>query len=153
MEAYPAAMDHLQRELGPRAGSRPAEADLLGEPLLGRLLFAGEHARSARRVHIDSAMASGVREAKRLPQRAHVNLGGGPVNGLARTWDPAPGPKPARGRVRTSRPRSSRRPWPANAAKRLAPLSGPPRLAPKAASLYQRGPAGLCRRRRVTRLR
>jgi monoamine oxidase len=40
-----------------------------------RLLFAGEHTQSARLVYTDGAMASGIREAKRLLQRAHVNLG------------------------------------------------------------------------------
>jgi monoamine oxidase len=56
-------------------GAAPADADLLGEPLYGRLLFAGEHTQSARLVYTDGAMASGIREAKRLLQRAHVNLG------------------------------------------------------------------------------
>jgi polyamine oxidase len=56
-------------------GAAPADADLLGEPLHGRLLFAGEHTQSARLVYTDGAMASGIREAKRLLQRAHVNLG------------------------------------------------------------------------------
>ena len=56
-------------------GAAPADADLLGEPLHGRLLFAGEHTQSARLVYTDGAMASGIREAKRLLQRARVNLG------------------------------------------------------------------------------
>jgi polyamine oxidase len=56
-------------------GAAPADADLLGEPLHGRLLFAGEHTQSARLVYTDGAMASGIREVKRLLQRAHVNLG------------------------------------------------------------------------------
>ena len=56
-------------------GAAPADADLLGEPLHGRLLFAGEHTQSARLVYADGAMASGIREAKRLLQRAQVNLG------------------------------------------------------------------------------
>lgn len=47
-------------------GATPADADLLGEPLDGRLLFAGEHTQSARLVYTDGAMASGVREAQRL---------------------------------------------------------------------------------------
>jgi polyamine oxidase len=58
-------------------GATPADADLLGEPLHGRLLFAGEHTQSARLVYTDGAMASGIREAKRLLQRAHVRLGPG----------------------------------------------------------------------------
>ena len=56
-------------------GAAPADADLLGEPLHGRLLFAGEHTQSARLVYTDGAMASGIREAKRLLQQGHVRLG------------------------------------------------------------------------------
>ena len=56
-------------------GAAPADADLLGEPLHGRVLFAGEHTQSARLVYTDGAMASGIREAKRLLQRPQVNLG------------------------------------------------------------------------------
>jgi polyamine oxidase len=56
-------------------GAEPADADLLGEPVNGRLLFAGEHTQSARLVYTDGAMASGVREAKRLLQQASVRLG------------------------------------------------------------------------------
>ena len=55
-------------------GAAPADADLLGEPLHGRLLFAGEHTQSARLVYTDGAMASGIRETKRLLQRTHVGL-------------------------------------------------------------------------------
>ena len=57
--------------------------DLLGEPLFGRVLFAGEHTQSARMVYVDGAMASGVREAKRLLQLARVQLG--PDSGHAST--------------------------------------------------------------------
>ncbi len=56
-------------------GAAPADADLLGEPLHGRLLFAGEHTQSRRLVYTDGAMASGIREAKRLLRRTHVSLG------------------------------------------------------------------------------
>jgi polyamine oxidase len=56
-------------------GAVPADADLLGEPLHGRLLFAGEHTQSTRLVYTDGAMASGIREAKRLLQRPRVSLG------------------------------------------------------------------------------
>jgi polyamine oxidase len=59
-------------------GAAPGDADLLGEPLHGRLLFAGEHTQSARLVYTDGAMASGLREAKRLLRRAHVNIGPAP---------------------------------------------------------------------------
>lgn len=52
----------------------PADADLLGEPLHGRLLFAGEHTQSARLVYTGGTMASGIREANRLLLRTHVNL-------------------------------------------------------------------------------
>jgi hypothetical protein len=73
-------------------GAAPADADLLGEPQHGRLLFAGEHTQSARLVYTDGAMASGIREAKRLLQRAHVNLGRGPADGSG-----PGGPEPRRG--------------------------------------------------------
>lgn len=55
--------------------ARPADVDLLGEPLFGRLQFAGEHTQSARLVYVDGAMASGIREAKRLLQARDVGLG------------------------------------------------------------------------------
>jgi polyamine oxidase len=57
----------------PRA--TPADADLLGEPIGGRLLFAGEHTQSARMAYADGAMTSGIREAKRLLGRPSVHLG------------------------------------------------------------------------------
>jgi polyamine oxidase len=47
-------------------GASPADADLLGEPVSGRLLFAGEHTQSARLSYADGALTSGIREAKRL---------------------------------------------------------------------------------------
>jgi monoamine oxidase len=47
-------------------GANPADADLLGEPVGGRLLFAGEHTQSARLTYADGALTSGIREAKRL---------------------------------------------------------------------------------------
>ena len=56
----------------PRA--TPADADLLGEPIGGRLLFAGEHTQSSRLVYTDGAMASGIREAKRLVGKARIQL-------------------------------------------------------------------------------
>jgi polyamine oxidase len=55
-------------------GSEPADADLLGEPVAGRLLFAGEHTQSARLAYADGAMTSGVREAKRLLGSSSVRL-------------------------------------------------------------------------------
>jgi polyamine oxidase len=55
-------------------GATPADADLLGEPVSGRLLFAGEHTQSSRLVYTDGAMASGIREAKRLLGRASVQV-------------------------------------------------------------------------------
>ena len=57
----------------PRAN--PADADLLGEPVGGRLLFAGEHTQSARLAYADGAMTSGIREAKRLLGQPGVHLG------------------------------------------------------------------------------
>jgi polyamine oxidase len=56
-------------------GGNPADADLLGEPVGGRLLFAGEHTQSARIAYADGAMTSGIREAKRLLSQASVRLG------------------------------------------------------------------------------
>jgi monoamine oxidase len=47
-------------------GASPADVDLLGEPVGGRLLFAGEHTQSARLAYADGALTSGIREAKRL---------------------------------------------------------------------------------------
>ena len=56
-------------------GASPADADLLGEPVGGRLLFAGEHTQSARLAYADGAMTSGIREAKRLLGQPSVRLG------------------------------------------------------------------------------
>jgi polyamine oxidase len=56
-------------------GASPADADLLGEPVDGRLLFAGEHTQSARLAYADGAMTSGIREAKRLLSQPSVHLG------------------------------------------------------------------------------
>jgi monoamine oxidase len=55
----------------------PADADLLGEPIGGRLLFAGEHTQSTRMAYADGAMTSGIREAKRLLGQRSVRLGPG----------------------------------------------------------------------------
>jgi polyamine oxidase len=56
-------------------GASPADAGLLGEPVGGRLLFAGEHTQSARLAYADGAMTSGIREAKRLLGQPSVALG------------------------------------------------------------------------------
>jgi polyamine oxidase len=56
-------------------GAEPADLDLLGEPVGGRLLFAGEHTQSARMGYADGAMTSGIREAKRLLHQPSVHLG------------------------------------------------------------------------------
>jgi polyamine oxidase len=56
-------------------GAHPADADLLGEPIGGRLLFAGEHTQSARMAYADGAMTSGIREAKRLLSLPSIYLG------------------------------------------------------------------------------
>jgi polyamine oxidase len=56
-------------------GASPADADLLGEPIGGRLLFAGEHTQSARLAYADGAMTSGIREAKRLLGQPGIHLG------------------------------------------------------------------------------
>jgi monoamine oxidase len=56
-------------------GTDPAEADLLGEPIGGRLLFAGEHTQSERLGYADGAMTSGVREASRILNHRDVRVG------------------------------------------------------------------------------
>jgi polyamine oxidase len=56
-------------------GADPTLLDLLGEPIGGRILFAGEHTQSARVGYADGAMTSGIREAKRLLQQPDVALG------------------------------------------------------------------------------
>jgi monoamine oxidase len=56
-------------------GASPADADLLGQPAGGRLLFAGEHTQSARLAYADGALTSGIREAKRLLGQPAVRLG------------------------------------------------------------------------------
>jgi polyamine oxidase len=56
-------------------GANPADADLLGEPVGGRLLFAGEHSQSARLAYADGAMTSGIREAQRLLGQPGIHLG------------------------------------------------------------------------------
>jgi len=56
-------------------GADPEDIDLLGRPIGGRVLFAGEHTQSARVAYADGAMSSGIREAKRLLGRASVTLG------------------------------------------------------------------------------
>ena len=56
-------------------GSSNADLDLLGTPVAGRLLFAGEHTQSARLGYADGAMTSGIREAKRLLGTPAVALG------------------------------------------------------------------------------
>ncbi|MGH3213574.1 MAG: FAD-dependent oxidoreductase [Trebonia sp.] len=55
-------------------GASPADADLLGDPVGGRLLFAGEHTQSARLAYADGALTSGIREAKRLLGTPAVRL-------------------------------------------------------------------------------
>jgi monoamine oxidase len=56
-------------------GSGPDDLELLGQPVGGRLLFAGEHTQSARTGYADGAMTSGIREAKRLLGTSTVALG------------------------------------------------------------------------------
>jgi monoamine oxidase len=56
-------------------GASNADLDLLGTPVAGRLLFAGEHTQSARLGYADGAMTSGIREAKRLLGTPTVALG------------------------------------------------------------------------------
>ena len=47
-------------------GADPAMMDLLGEPVHGRLLLAGEHTQSARYGYADGAYVSGLRAATLL---------------------------------------------------------------------------------------
>ena len=56
-------------------GVSNADLDLLGTPVGGRILFAGEHTQSARVGYADGAMTSGIREAKRLLGAPAVTLG------------------------------------------------------------------------------
>ena len=56
-------------------GASPDDLELLGQPIHGRLLFAGEHTQSARTGYADGAMTSGIREAKRLLACPAVHLG------------------------------------------------------------------------------
>jgi monoamine oxidase len=55
-------------------GASVADADALGRPVAGRVLFAGEHTQSERLVYADGAMGSGIREAKRLLGSPSVRL-------------------------------------------------------------------------------
>ncbi|MEO7352165.1 MAG: NAD(P)/FAD-dependent oxidoreductase [Marmoricola sp.] len=59
-----------------RPGASPSDADLLGQPVGGRLLFAGEHTQSDRLGYADGAMSSGIREAARLLNRRDVQVHG-----------------------------------------------------------------------------
>jgi polyamine oxidase len=58
-----------------RPGACPDDADALGGPVGGRVLFAGEHTQNARLAYADGAMSSGIREAKRLLRTTAVHLG------------------------------------------------------------------------------
>jgi polyamine oxidase len=58
-----------------RVGSSREDLESLGEPIGGRLLFAGEATGSARAGFADGAMLSGIREAKRLLGTGEVRLG------------------------------------------------------------------------------
>jgi monoamine oxidase len=58
-----------------RLGSSREDLDRLGEPIGGRLLFAGEATGSARAGFADGAMRTGIREAKRLLEAGRVRLG------------------------------------------------------------------------------
>ncbi|KPJ93083.1 MAG: hypothetical protein AMJ53_08100, partial [Gammaproteobacteria bacterium SG8_11] len=55
-------------------GSRIEDIVALGEPMLGRVLFAGEHTSQQRFGYADGAFTSGVREAKRLLRQSSVSL-------------------------------------------------------------------------------
>lgn len=55
-------------------GATPGDLDALGEPHADRILFAGEHTSRTRFGYADGALATGVREAKRLLQQPAVLL-------------------------------------------------------------------------------
>jgi polyamine oxidase len=52
----------------------PADADLFGKPVGGRLVFAGEHTHGARLAYADGALTSGIREAKQLLGAPRVRI-------------------------------------------------------------------------------
>jgi monoamine oxidase len=56
-------------------GASRRDLDALGEPIGGRLLFAGEATSSARAGFVDGAMTTGIREAKRLLGAPDLVLG------------------------------------------------------------------------------
>jgi monoamine oxidase len=56
-------------------GGTPDDFDTLGQPVAGRLLFAGEATSQLRTGYADGAMTSGIREAKRLLGVPEVQLG------------------------------------------------------------------------------
>jgi monoamine oxidase len=58
-----------------RPGHDAADLDALGQPLSARVLFAGEATQSELVGFAHGAMASGIREAKRLLHAPHVELG------------------------------------------------------------------------------
>ena len=58
-----------------RVGSTPDDLELLGLPVGGRLLFAGEATGHARVSFADGAFTTGIREAKRLLGQPRVMLG------------------------------------------------------------------------------
>ena len=58
-------------------GGSADDRDVLAEPVLGRLLFAGEATSRTRRSTADGAMSSGIREAKRLLRSPSVVLSAG----------------------------------------------------------------------------
>lgn len=58
-----------------RLGSSREDLERLGQPIGGRLLFAGEATGSARTGFTDGAMLTGIREAKRLLGTGQVRLG------------------------------------------------------------------------------
>lgn len=56
-----------------RPGEKASDFDILGEPV-GRICFAGEHASADRTAYADGAMATGLREARRLLRTDRVML-------------------------------------------------------------------------------
>jgi monoamine oxidase len=63
-------------------GANPADADALGEPIGGRLLFAGEHTQSTRLAYADGAMTSGHPRGKTASRPAQRPSRPDPMKGL-----------------------------------------------------------------------
>lgn len=79
------------------AGNTNQDLVVAGEPVGGRLLFAGEHTDINRYAHADGAMRSGIREAKRLLRQPAVMLSASAAGVAAPQQSPAPSSDPSTG--------------------------------------------------------